>query len=461
MHAREFVRQALKRNPKWSALLGRLRVRAAEALKTAKMWFRAGRTRADRLRPYAARMLESAGNLFHAGIVYTGKFSPRTARALEAFETWLRRSDRRQLGLTALAVFLVLGLGFAALFPQTAERYCRAAFSPGRVAPLPDEIRRAASEKARQLAVTLDSLLDKKAKFGGEVWASAQILVALGETDPRYASRVNTRLIEKHFRSVAGPECACWRRLPQGRYPNNIGITGWVLWALAAYGIPANKGEMEFLLAGQHRDGWWPMFADAKEDPFASTYGTAAAILALHTQSGLKEHEAQRMRIAEAVQRGASWLRGRAVADRARWADYPAWPEARERKESLGVSGFALYALHRVGAPGLAGLDRDWLRNLPMEIPAARRGDASGKPVQVGKRLYPDDTLYYGLPWGILATVLAYPSGWISGKAHAIQWLERALAPGASIHALNGSEGPIAAEALFALRNYPEVARNE
>lgn len=393
--------------------------------------------------------------------VLANKLRTRAAKVLAPAKNWLEHGERRKLALAALAVLLVLGVGAATLSPQAVGRYFRAAFSSGRIAPLPDEIRRAASEKARRLAVMLDSQLDKKGKFGGEAWASAQILVVLGETDPRYASRVNAKLIEKHFRSVAGPECACWRKLPQGRYPNNVGVTGWVLWALAAYGMPASKGEIEFLFASQHRDGWWPMFADAREDPYASSYGTAAAILALHEQSALKQHEAQRARIAEAVERGADWLRGQVAADRARWADYPAWPEAKERKEFLGVSGFALYALHRVGAPGLAELDRDWLRNLPPEIPAARRGDASPKPVRIGKRLYADDTLYYGLPWGILATVHAYPNGSISGKARAIQWLERALAPGASIHALNGSEGPIAAEALFALRNYPEVARNE
>ncbi len=48
-----------------------------------------------------------------------------------------------------------------------------------------------------------------------------------------------------------------------------------------------------------------------------------------------------------------------------------------------------------------------------------------------------------------------------SGKARAIEWLERALAPGASIHALaaTGEDDSIAAEALLALRSHPELAR--
>ncbi len=81
--------------------------------------------------------------------------------------------------------------------------------------------------------------------------------------------------------------------------------------------------------------------------------------------------------------------------------------------------------------------------------------------MQAGNRSDLDDTRHAGLAWGIIATALAYPSGWISGKARAIEWLERALAPGASIHALTGTgeDDSIAAEALFVLRSHPELAR--
>ena len=51
--------------------------------------------------------------------------------------------------------------------------------------------------------------------------------------------------------------------------------------------------------------------------------------------------------------------------------------------------------------------------------------------------------------------MLVYPDASISGKVRAVEWLERALAPGASIYALTGREknAAIAAEALLALRN--------
>ena len=80
---------------------------------------------------------------------------------------------------------------------------------------------------------------------------------------------------------------------------------------------------------------------------------------------------------------------------------------------------------------------------------------ASGRTVWVGKRSYPDDTLYRALPWAIVATVNAYPNASISGKVRGTRWLERALQPGAQVHALVGSEpdAGLVAETLIALRS--------
>jgi hypothetical protein len=388
---------------------------------------------------------------------FLGGLRARGERAFAQAKNWLQQDRRRLWG--ALAVVLAIGVSVAAISSETAGRYGRVIFaSRGAAAPLSGEVRRAAASRAKQLAAALDSRLDKKARFAGEAWTSARVLVALREGDPSYAGRVQARRVETYFRSISGPECACWRKVPEGRYPNHLGITAWTLWAFAAYGIPAHRSEIEFLLSSQNREGWWPLFGGANEPRFASTYGTAAAILALHEQSAFKQNLARRERMVEAVKRGANWLHAQAITGRGRWADYPAWPRAKERRELVGVSGFALYVLHRVGAPGLADLDRDWLANLPAEIPQARRGETSGKPVKIGSRIYRDDSLYHGLSWAIAATLLAYPDGSISGKSRAVQWLELALAPGGSIHALKGADGPIAAEALFALRNHPEIA---
>ena len=445
--ARETVRT-------WSiACTSTLREHARSALEKLRTRFPMLDVYARALRLHAARLLASVGRGYRAGVAAIGRYSPRTAEAIVACETWLRQSDWRRLGLTALAVVLVLGIGFAAIFPEAAGRYGRVIFTSSRIVPLPDETRRAVREKAKELAEALDGRLDRKRKLAGETWPSAQILVALRENDPDYAGRIDVKLIERYFRSVAGPECACWRRFPQGNHPNHLGVTAWVLWTFAQYGIPAQKGELEFLLSAQGADGGWPLFAGAEQEKFASSYGTAAAILALHEQSALQSDREQKKRLAAAVRRGTDWLKGRVVAGRARWVDYPAWPEAQQ--DFLGVSGFALFALHRVGAWWLGSLDREWLRELPAQAPAALGGEASAKEVQVGNRSFPDETRYYELPWAILATEEVYRNAWIFRKVRAVQWLERALAPGASIYELTGRENSaaIVAEALLALRN--------
>ena len=83
-------------------------------------------------------------------------------------------------------------------------------------------------------------------------------------------------------------------------------------------------------------------------------------------------------------------------------------------------------------------------------------------PIQSGRRSYTDDTRYFGLPWGILATVVAYPSGSVSARVRAMRWLERAFAPGASIYDVAGTKDDgLTAELLFALRNYPEVVADD
>ena len=470
--ARETVGTWLRRA---TARADKLRPHATKALETVKAWWIAAtnelracagsalgkiRTRfpmldvtARALRVHAGRVLQAVNSGYRAGVAAIGRVSPRTAKAIVACETWLRQSDWRRLGLTALAAVLVLGAGFAAIFPEAAGRYGRVIFTSNRIVPLPDETRRAVREKAKQLAAALDSRLDRRRKLAGETWTSAQILLALRENDPGYASRIDVKLVEQYFRSMAGPECACWRRFPQGKHPNHLGVTSWVLWTFAQYGIPAHKSELEFLLSAQGSDGGWPLFGGAQQEKFASSYGTAAAILALHEQSALQPDRQQKRRLAAAVDRGADWLKSRVVAGRARWVDYPAWPEAQE--DFLGVSGFALFALHRVGAWWLGSLDRDWLRELPAQAPAALRGEASAKAVQVGNRSFPDETRYYELPWTILATEEVYRSAGIFRKVRAVQWVERALAPGASIYDLTGREksATIVAEALLALRN--------
>src|SRR5258706_10551250 len=148
----------------------------------------------DKLRPYAnglrrhaVKAVDAAWSWLHRGIVQVGKVSPRAAKRLEGVETWVCQSEGRKLGTAAFAIVLVLGVGFAAIFPETAGRYGRVIFTSNRVVPLPDETRRAAGGKAKQLAAALDMRPDKK--LAGGAWVSAQILVPLGENGPEHVGR--------------------------------------------------------------------------------------------------------------------------------------------------------------------------------------------------------------------------------------------------------------------------------
>ena len=374
------------------------------------------------------------------------RVSPRAAKKLEAFSAWLRRSEARRLGAAGVASLLVFAAASALL-----HEYWRAAFSSQ--PPLAEQTRRAVRDKASQLAKAIEARLMEDGKLRGDAWTSAQILVALKEHDPGYQGGAGAKTIERHFRSMAGPECACWRKLPAGNFPSHLGVTSWTLWGLACYGIPAHRAEVEFLLSEQGPEGGWPLFAGAEPKEFASTYATASAILALRELSAQEKNPRRRERLAAAMVRGAGWLKSRSVPGRARWMDYPDSPG--QKKEYLGLSGFVLFALHRTGAPDLAALDREWMSELPQEIPSLLADDASGTKVPVGKRSYPDDTLYRALPWAIVATVHAYPNASIFGKVRAARWLERALEPGAPVYALSGSEpdAALVAETLFALRS--------
>jgi hypothetical protein len=361
-------------------------------------------------------------------------------------ERWLRASRARRHGAAALAAVFVLALATALLYD-----YWRAAFSSQ--PPLAEETRRAVRAKADQLARAIEGRFLAGERIEGDAWTSAQVLVALKESNAGYRSPATAKSIARHFRSIAGPECTCWRKLPAGNFPSHLGVTSWALWGFACYGIRAQRNEIEFLLSSQGPEGGWPLYAGAEPKQFASSYATAAAILALHEHAARERDSMRRERIAAAVSRGAEWLKSRAVASRARWADYP--DLSGEKREYLGLSGFVLFALHRTGTPGLADLDRTWVSELPDEVPALHADQASGRKVWVGKRSYPDDTLYRALPWGIVATVNAYPNASIRGKVRAARWLERALEPGAPLHALVGTEpdAGLLAEALFALRS--------
>ncbi len=387
----------------------------------------------------------------NSAVVTPGGLRTRVAQSGAHGIAWLKRRRRRDLLLAGIVIAAATAGLVAAIFADTLGVYARVISAPAGSVPLSAATRAAARDGAARLAAALDARLDRARNLAGDTWSSAQILVALRDNATAGVHPVAAPVVARYFRSVSGPECACWRRQPNGQFPNHLGLSAWVLWALAAHGIAAQRGEIEFLLSTQDRDGGWPQFADARRSP-ASSYATAAAILALQSQQPFEKDAAQRARLSAAVQRGSQWLLSRVAPGRARWADYPDGPGP--RRELPGISGFVLYVLHRVGAQGLTQLDRDWLRALPLEEPLALGGQLSSRSVPIGAKSYRDDTRFYALPWSVLATAAAYAGAPFADRVRALEWLEINLAPGAPLYALTGKErsAAIGAETLLALR---------
>ncbi|HLG43273.1 MAG TPA: hypothetical protein VI643_07900, partial [Planctomycetota bacterium] len=127
----------------------------------------------NKLRVHVEKAREILKTWRGAAKAFAGRLGLHAAKTLPALKAWVGQASRLKLGLAALAVLLTVGIVFAAVSSQTLVRHYRAISSPGQGVPLPGEIRRAAAEKAKQLAAALEARIDKKGKFAGEAWISA------------------------------------------------------------------------------------------------------------------------------------------------------------------------------------------------------------------------------------------------------------------------------------------------
>jgi hypothetical protein len=226
--------------------------------------------------------------------------------------------------------------------------------------------------------------------------------------------------------------------------------SAWVIFSLAEIDTPATNGEINFLLGEQHPEGWWPVFPveDGKSE-YASTYGTAWALLALQYQLSKKLISGNdASRVSAAVSRGAGWL----IAKRAtgtRWKDYPLNPNGRF---SESISGAALHALHMTSPDKLSSIDQDWLDNLPSRAPSASDAEHDDYWIDSKDGSHIDGYTHPKLPWMLVATVDAYPSGSILQRARALQWLESAVQQQSVVAADTHPTNWWRAELLYALK---------
>lgn len=307
-------------------------------------------------------------------------------------------------------------------------------------------LRQADRERLKNSVERLSSILKTSlsgTEFAGQAWTTAQILIAL-----EGRATVDAKSVQAYFESQMKPDCSCWQKYPDVKYPAHIAVSATVLFSLARLRQPVTTDQLLFLLENQNIEGWWPIYPNGKD---GSTYATALSVLALHEQHHMGLVSAKDSgRVKASVERGLAWLLSTQVQGKARWRDY------RLGRESLSISGLALHVLHRTGQAGLSDVDRLWLQTLPSPIPSAIDPEASYITIfdQLGKPIHTDDTRYYPLQWAIVATVDAYPNGTIRERAAALGWIENALKFPGPLDKVSGTKEDdwIAAELVTALR---------
>jgi hypothetical protein len=116
---------------------------------------------------------------------------------------------------------------------------------------------------------------------------------------------INAQIVRTYFQNTE-IACNCWQETSDK--PPHVAVSGWVLFALAELNFPATEGEVKFFLKEQNPDGWWPVFQSTNNEAFASTYGTAWALIGLQTQlrNGLIP-QTMEGEVSNAIGNGASW----------------------------------------------------------------------------------------------------------------------------------------------------------
>jgi len=249
-------------------------------------------------------------------------------------------------------------------------------------------------------------------------WTVSQMTVAL--LGAKEADRETVTALLDRMRYA---NCHCWKVVSSEPVPDSASLN-WVAFAMAKLGQKLPGEDIATILNNQH-DGWWPAFSSATDDEGnASTYATAWSILALNEQMRLGIEEPQLSEVQGKINRGKGWLLNKKVPGKARWLDYPN-AVGTLGKETIGISGFVVHVLHRLGAD-TRDIDAEWMRDLPADVP--KPGDFDTNPIFVAMSntsWLQDNVRQLRLPWTIIATVDAYQNGALSDQARANKWFRQ------------------------------------
>jgi hypothetical protein len=257
-------------------------------------------------------------------------------------------------------------------------------------------------------------------------WSIAQSIVALEGNKPTTSRPGYAQKAISLIRSNETNGCFCWAETSTSKETGEMCtfIAGWVMLAFSNLGETISDGELAHILGAQKAEGWWPMFEDKTDEAFASTYSTAWIVLGL-AEMNRREliSSTMRSRAEDAVARGVAWLLTTRT-DLGKWKPYPNTAKSRE---SDSISGLVLHTLHVADPSGLRELDRDWLSSLPRTPPEASFQEGSYVEMRGSNKGRIDHFQQITLPWMLIATVDAYPSGDIFQRARARNWIDSAL----------------------------------
>lgn len=352
-----------------------------------------------------------------------------------------------------LVLVIVAAIAYVLSFPESAKSawsvtYCaiRVVSADNSKIAVASSVSKTAKDVISRLSSTLEPDLDLPNRGDITPWAIAQATLA---TYP-ISHSLNPKRIASFFRTNHEKQCSCWTEIPNAPgKPRNIFISGWILVALAQIGETGTREEVSFLLDEQHQDGWWSVFPVEHASQYASSYGTAWALLGLNAQlrKGTNDsNDAQR--ISTAIQKGAAWLLAHRE-DGVRWKDYPLIPNG---KISESISGVAFHALHQVAPQQLQQLDGEWLDNLPRDAVSANDADHPYWYFDTKEGYANDAFVQIRLPWLLIATADAYRNGSIVQRAKTLAWLEKALEQRSVMTADTTSNNWWRSELLYAIR---------
>jgi hypothetical protein len=357
---------------------------------------------------------------------------------------------------------LVLGgvIVLASYKPDIVSENYRLAVSILKIARADDSIALDTETKAKLISTTQQ--LDKTVKndltnFAGLVpWSIAQAIVALEGNKPTTSRPGYAQKAISLIRSDETNGCFCWAEIPSKETDEVCTfIAGWVMLAFSNLGETISDGEVAHILSAQKAEGWWPMFEDKTDEAFASTYSTAWVVLGL-AEMNKREliSSAMRSRAEDAVARGVAWLLTTRT-DLGKWKPYPNMVKSRE---SDSISGLVLHTLHVADPSGLRELDRDWLSSLPRTPPEASFQEGSYVEMRGSNKGRIDHFQQITLPWMLIATVDAYPSGDIFQRARARNWIDSALSERSALTADADTNNWWRAELLYALKYVRRLA---